>query len=256
MRALYTAASGMAANQVKIENIANNIANNGTTGFKKVRENFEDLVYQQLGSRSASGDAMQVGSGTRLAGLSRDFKAGDVLQSSSQTDMMLTGPGFFVVEAPSGETYYTRDGNFRTDLEGNLTTQLGYRVAPGVQVPAGGTLVVTADGSLSANVVGSDGSVTSVSLGSLEVATFQNPEALEASGGNLFRATDAAGEATRTTPGQDGAGQVQQYALEGSNVDVAEELISMITAQRGYELSSKVIQAADEMLQTAAGLRR
>ncbi|MDP2307132.1 MAG: flagellar basal-body rod protein FlgG [Pseudomonadota bacterium] len=255
MRALYTAATGMTANQIKVENIANNIANNSTTGFKKVRENFEDLVYQSVGGKGASGDAMQLGSGTRLAGLSRDFRNGDTLMSSSPTAMLIDGPGFFVVESPSGETFYTRDGNFRTDAEGNLTTQNGYRVAPGIQIPPGGTLTMGPDGSLGADVPTASGS-ESVSLGTLELALFPNPEALQAAGGNLFRGTSAAGDVTRASPQEEGAGTVLQYATEGSNVDVAEELIAMITAQRGYELSSKVIQAADEMLQTAAGLRR
>lgn len=255
MRALYTAATGMAANQTKIENIANNIANNGTAAYKKVRESFEDLVYQELGSRSAGGAPLQIGSGSRLAGLTRDFRTGSAIPSSSDTDMMLDGPGFFVVESSTGETMYTRDGHFSTDEEGNLVTQGGHRVSPGIQVPAGGTLIVQQDGALYATIETEEGSET-VSLGTLEVAVFQNPEALQAVGGNLYRATDAAGEAMRTTPKQDGAGAVLQYATEGSNVDVAEELIGMITAQRGYELSSKVIQAADEMLQTAAGLRR
>ncbi len=255
MRALYTAATGMAANQVKVENIANNIANGSTTGFKKVRENFEDLVYQTVGARGADGDAMQLGSGTRLAGLNRDFRNGDTLTSSSPTDLLIDGPGFFVVESPNGETYYTRDGHFRTDAEGNLTTQGGFRVSPGIQLPPGGTLVLGSDGSLGAQITTPSG-VETVSLGTIELATFANPEALEAAGGNLYRGTDSAGEAIRTTPQQDGAGAVLQYATEGSNVDVAEELIAMITAQRGYELSSKVIQAADEMLQTAANLRR
>lgn len=256
MRALYTAATGMTANQVKVENIANNIANASTTGFKKVRENFEDLVYQSVGGKGASGDAMQLGSGTRLAGLSRDFRNGDTLMSSSPTAMLIDGPGFFVVESPSGETFYTRDGTFRTDAEGNLTTLAGYRVAPGVQIPPGGVLTMSADGSLGAQVTSESGAIESVSLGTIELATFPNPEALEAAGGNLFRGTTSAGDVTRTSPQQDGAGAVLQYATEGSNVDVAEELIAMITAQRGYELSSKVIQAADEMLQTAAALRR
>lgn len=256
MRALYTAATGMSANQTKIENIANNIANANTTGYKKVRESFEDLVYQQVGGKGASGDAMQVGSGSRLASLSRDFRNGDTMVSSSPTDLLLDGPGFFVVENPStGETLYTRDGHFRTDAEGNVTTQNGYTLAPGIQIPEGGTLIVGSDGAVSASVQ-TDAGTEIVSLGTLEVATFQNPEGLAAAGGNFFRATSTAGDAMRTTPGQDGAGGVLQYALEGSNVDVAEELVSMITAQRGYELSSKVIQSADEMLQTAVGLKR
>lgn len=253
MRALYTAATGMAANQLKIENIANNIANASTSGYKKVRESYEDLVYQRVAG--AGVDAMQIGSGVRIASLTRHFANGDTIPSGNDTDMLIDGAGFFIVETAAGETLYTRDGHFRTDVDGNLTTQSGSLVSPGIQVPDGGTLVVGSDGSLSADVV-NEGVVERVSLGTLEIARFQNPEALEAVGGNLFRATPGAGEVFRGTPGEDGAGQVLQYATEGSNVDVAEELINMITAQRGYELSSKVIQAADEMLQTAVGLRR
>lgn len=255
MRALYSAASGMAASQLRIEDIANNIANANTTGFKKVREGFEDLVYQQIGSKGATSNPMQIGSGTRLSSLSRDFGAGDVVTSSSSTDMLIDGKGFFAVEAPNGDTLYTRDGHFRTDADGNLTTQEGYRVSPGIQVPPGGTLVVDSDGSVSAQVTTSEG-VQTTPLGTLEIAVFPNPAGLEAAGGNLFRATTAAGDVTRTTPKEDGAGSILQYATEGSNVDVAEELVAMISAQRSYELSSKVIQAADEMLQTAANLRR
>lgn len=255
MRALYTAATGMAANQLKIENIANNIANSSTSGYKKVRESYEDLVYQRVGGASA--DSMQVGSGVRVASLTRNFSNGDTVPSSNATDMLIDGAGFFIVETPSGETLYTRDGHFRTDVDGNLTTQSGNLVSPGIQVPEGGTLVVGSDGSLSADLTNSStGVVERVALGTLEIAHFQNPEALEAAGGNLYRATPGAGDVARGIPGQDGAGQVLQYATEGSNVDVAEELVNMITAQRSYEMSSKVIQAADEMLQTAVGLKR
>lgn len=253
MRALHTAATGMAANQLKIENIANNIANASTSGYKKVRESYEDLVYQRVGG--AGTDAMQIGSGVRVASLTRHFANGDTIASGNDTDMLIDGVGFFIVETLAGETLYTRDGHFRTDVDGNLTTQAGHLVSPGIQVPDGGTLVVGSDGSLWADVV-NEGVVERLALGTLEVARFQNPEALDAVGGNLFRATPGAGEVLRGTPGEDGSGQVLQYATEGSNVDVAEELINMITAQRGYELSSKVIQAADEMLQTAVGLRR
>lgn len=255
MRSLYTAATGMAANQVKVENIANNISNANTTAFKKVRESFEDLVYQQLGSKGANGDAMQIGGGTRLASLARDFRTGNTVVTSNPNDFMIDGPGFFLVETPQGDTLYTRDGHFRTDADGNLTTQQGYRVQPGIQVPDNGRLVISADGQISAEVPTVEG-IEVVQLGQLEIATFQNPEALEAAGGNFYRQTTAAGNLLRTTPRQDGTGGILQYALEGSNVDVAEELVNMITAQRGYELSSKVIQASDEMLQTAVNLRR
>lgn len=255
MRALYTAATGMTANQIKLENIANNISNNGTNSFKKVRESFEDLVYQEYSVGGAS-DAVQVGSGARLSGLARDFRAGATIITGNPTDILIDGPGFFVVEGPGGDQLYTRDGHFRTDAEGNLTTQNGYRVSPGIQVPEGGELIIDGDGAVWANVIDEAGVQSTVSLGNLSIAMFTNPEGLSATGGNLFRATGQSGEPLETAPLTSGAGGLLQNAIEGSNVDVAEELISMITAQRGYELSSKVIQAADEMMQTAAQLRR
>jgi flagellar basal-body rod protein FlgG len=260
MRALYTAATGMGAFQSKIDNIANNLANSNTTGFKKVREGFEDLVYQQMGQLAGEEGAspnnpMSLGTGVRLSYLSRNMSVGDTITTTSPTDMMVAGDGFFVVETPSGEQLYTRDGHFRTDADGNLVTERGYRVSPGVQVSDGGALLVGPDGSLSAEIT-TDAGTEVVSLGTLELARFANPEGLEAVGGNSYRATTASGEAQQVTPGEDGAGEVVQYALEGSNVDVAEELVNMITAQRSYELSSKAIQAADEMMQTAVNLRR
>lgn len=255
MRALYTAASGMTADQLKIENIANNIANANTTGYKKVREGFADLVYQQIGSTNAQGNALQMGSGVRVSSLSRDFRNGDTVISSSPTDMLISGDGFFVIEGPNGDPLYTRDGHFRTDHEGNLVTQNGYLVSPGFQIPEGASLVVGSDGTVTAEIYSSQGT-ESVSLGTLEIATFPNPTALEAVGNNFFRASTASGEATTTLPEDNGAGSILQYATERSNVDVAEELIAMITAQRGYELSSKVILAADEMMQLVAGLKR
>jgi flagellar basal-body rod protein FlgG len=260
MRALYTAATGMGAFQTKIDNIANNLANSNTNAFKKVREGFEDLVYQKMGSvagaqGASAGNPLDLGTGVRLAYLSRDMHNGDTIATSSSTDLLIDGDGFFAVESPTGEKLYTRDGHFQADSEGNLVTSHGYRVSPGIQIPEGGTLVVGADGTLSAEVLTDAGSTT-VSLGTLELGRFANPAGLEAIGGNTYRSTTASGEVIASTPGVDGAGQVLQYALEGSNVDVAEELVNMITAQRSYELSSKVIQAADEMMQTAASLRR
>ena len=141
MRALYTAATGMTANQIKLENIANNISNNGTTAFKKVRESFEDLFYQEYTVGGAT-DAVQVGSGARLSGLARDFRMGATIITGNPTDILIDGQGFFVVEGPTGDQLYTRDGHFRTDAEGNLTTQNGYRVSPGIQVPEGGELII------------------------------------------------------------------------------------------------------------------
>ena len=262
MRALSTAASGMRAYQTKIDNIANNLANANTTGFKKVREHFEDLVYQNLGSHGGANGAsatnpMQVGSGVRLASLTRDTTTGDATVTNSQTDFMINGDGYFKVEGPGGEEMYTRDGSFAPDVDGNLVTAAGYRVSPGITIPEGTTsLTVGADGNVSATVAQSDGSTQITQLGQFDLCRFSNPSGLEAAGGNLFRASTASGEAQSGSPGEDGMGSIQQGALEGSNVDVAEELVGMITAQRSYELSSKVIQAADEMMSTAVNLRR
>ncbi|GDX78348.1 flagellar basal-body rod protein FlgG [Deltaproteobacteria bacterium] len=261
MRALSTAASGMRAYQTKIDNIANNLANANTTGFKKVREHFEDLMYQDLGSRgggqgASTTNSMQVGSGVRLASLTRDASAGDAQVTNNQTDMMVAGAGYFVVETPDGEQLYTRDGSFVPDAEGNLVNAAGYRLAPGIQLPEGtSSLAVASDGSVTATVETSGGT-EDTQLGQIELARFRNPSGLEAMGRNMFRATTASGEAETGAPGEDGMGPIVQGSLEGSNVDVAEELVGMITAQRSYELSSKVIQAADEMMSTAVNLRR
>lgn len=254
MRALYTAATGMSARQTQLENIANNLANSTTTGYKKTRENFADLIYQQIGG-TPTGDLMQLGSGTRISSLSRNFGNGATLITSNPTDLMIDGDGFFSVTTPNGETLYTRDGHFRVDLEGNITTQDGYILQPGFQVPEGGTLMVGSDGTVSALIKNENGSET-VSLGQLELTRFPNPEALMAAGSNYYRSTTAAGNPQAAIPQSDGTGSVVQYALEGSNVDVAEELITMISAQRSYDLNSKVIQTADEMMQVAVSLKR
>lgn len=255
MRALYTAATGMRANQMQIENIANNLANTNSTSYKKVRENFEDLVYQTVGTNGGKQNPMQMGSGVKLAALTRDFRTGNVQTTSNSTDMLIDGDGFFKVEDSNGEVYYTRDGAFQIDAEGRLVTRSGMVVQPGIQVPPGGELVVSANGEVEARMLTAAGTET-VSLGVLEISRFPNSSGLDAAGGNLYRATTASGEPAVVQPGQDGAGKVIQYALEGSNVDVAEELVLMISAQRSYELSSKVIQTADEMLQAAANAKR
>lgn len=261
MRALSTGASGMRAYQTKIDNIANNLANANTTGFKKVREHFEDLMYQDLGSRgggqgASTTNSLQIGSGVRLASLTRDATSGDAQVTNGQTDLMVDGSGYFVVETPDGEQLYTRDGSFVADNEGNLINAMGFRLSPGIQFPEGTTsTTIATDGTVTASVE-SGGGVEEIILGQLELARFRNPAGLEATGRNMFRQTVSSGDAQLGPPGEDGMGMVMQGALEGSNVDVAEELVSMITAQRSYELSSKVIQAADEMMTTAVNLRR
>ena len=262
MRALSTGASGMRAYQTKIDNIANNLANTNTTGFKKVRENFEDLVYQNVGGQgraegAAAANPMQVGSGVRLASLTRDTTVGVGVATNNPYDMMITGDGYFLVETEAGEELYTRAGNFQVDNEGNLVTSAGHRLAPGITIPEGTVqFSVGSDGTASASVIGSSGATEERDLGQIELARFGNPSGLSALGGNYFRATEASGEAIKGAPGEEGLGAIQQGILEGSNVDVAEELVGMITAQRSYELSSKVIQTADEMMSTAVNLRR
>jgi len=260
MRALYTAATGMAAQQVKMDNIANNLANVGTTGFKKVRENFQDLYYQQLrapapttvqGTQNSTG--VQVGHGVQLASLRRSFVQGNAEVTGNATDMMIDGPGFFQVELPDGTVGYTRDGSFRLDDEGNLVNVDGHLMLPGITVPQGAVLTVGADGLVTSQLEGEE---TATQLGQIELATFTNPAGLGADGRNLFRATEASGDALTGAPGDEGFGGIFQHALEASNVDVAEELVSLIQAQRSYELVSKVIETSDEVLQTTNQIKR
>jgi flagellar basal-body rod protein FlgG len=179
------------------------------------------------------------------------------MATNNAYDMMIDRDGYFLVETAGGEELYTRDGHFQVDAEGNLITAAGHRLAPGIQIPEGTQeFTVGPDGTATATVLGSSGAAEFRELGRIELARFGNPSGLSAMGGNYFRATEASGEPVKGSPGEDGLGNIQQGMLEGSNVDVAEELVGMITAQRSYELSSKVIQAADEMMSTAANLRR
>ena len=260
MRALYTAATGMSAQQVKMDNIANNLANVGTTGFKKVRENFQDLYYQQLrapapttvqGTQNSTG--VQVGHGVQLASLRRAFEQGNAEVTGNSTDLMIDGPGFFQVQLPDGTIGYTRDGAMRLDDEGNLVSVDGHMVLPGITVPQGAVITVGSDGLITSMMEGEE---TATQLGQFELATFTNPAGLAADGRNLFRATEASGDALTGLPGDEGIGSIFQHALEASNVDVAEELVNLIRAQRSYELVSKVIETSDEVLQTTNNVKR
>jgi len=260
MKALYTAATGMSAQQVKMDNIANNLANVATSGFKKVRENFQDLYYQEMrspGPNTAAGTqdstGVQVGHGVRLASLRRSFLQGNAEVTGNATDLMIEGPGFFQVQLADGTIGYTRDGSFRLDSEGSLVTVDGATLIPGISVPQGSTLSVGADGILTATLEGEE---AATELGQIELAAFTNPAGLRSEGRNLFRATEASGDALTGAPGDQGLGSVIQYALESSNVDVAEELVSLIQAQRSYELVSKVIETSDEVLQTTNRIKK
>jgi flagellar basal-body rod protein FlgG len=259
MRALFTAATGMQAQQVRIDNIANNLANVNTTGFKKSRAEFEDLYYQKVqtgGAETAGGtrtnDTVEIGHGTRTANLTRDFGQGSVTPTGRPTDLAISGDGFFVLETPEGEEVYTRNGNFGFDQQGNLVTPQGHALSGGITVPEGATIQVQPDGTVLGVFAGDQ---ENQQLGQLQLARFTNPSGLEGLGAGIYRATDSSGEATLGLAQSDGYGELMGGALETSNVDVAEELIAMILAQRSYELTSKAISTADEMLQVTNQLK-
>jgi len=259
VRALFTAATGMEAQQMRIDAIANNLANVTTTGYKKSRPEFQDLFYETLrapGAEAANGESLptgaQVGHGVKLAGISRIYSQGDRLATSRDLDLAIDGDGFFRLEDGDGQEVYTRDGSFHLDRDGNLVNNQGYQLVPGVQVPTDAIQVtIMRDGTVSALVAG-DTSPTE--LGLIEIARFPNPTGLRALGSNLVVPSESSGDAEDGVPGQLGFGELAQGFLESSNVDMAEELVRMILAQRAFEVNSRVIQAGDEMLQTAGQL--
>ena len=253
IRALYTAASGMNAQQANIDTVAHNLANVNTSGFKKSHMEFEDLVYQETrvpgAATSAVGEApigLEIGLGTRPVGTSRDFTPGNLRSTSGPLDLAIEGDGFFQITTPSGTTAYTRNGAFHRDAQGTLVTADGYTLEPQITIPANATTVtISKDGVVSAQIAGQS---ATQQLGTIELATFQNAAGLRPLGGNLFEVTSASGDAQTGAPGQDGKGVVQQGFIEDSNVSVVEEMVNMILGQRAYEANSRVVKAADEML--------
>jgi len=259
LRGMWSAASGMAAQQMSIDVIANNLANVGTISFKKSRGEFQDLMYQtlnQAGSRTASGSqiptGIQIGMGTMPLGVQKMFMQGDFKETKNELDMVIEGKGFFKVLSNSEERY-TRAGNFKLDTDGNICTPNGDKLQPEMAVPTD-TVSISID--RSGTVTAFDPSGTGNSLGEMELYTFPNTAGLFSLGHNLYRTTDASGEAIAGTPGSDGLGTIAQGFIEMSNVDVVEEMVSMIAAQRAYEINSKAIQTADSMLQIANNLKR
>lgn len=261
MRGLWSAASGMTAQQLNIDVIANNLANVNTTGFKKSRADFQDLVYQTMweaGSTTGDGakvpTGIQVGLGVRPAAIQKVFSSGTFKQTGNALDVAIEGDGFFTVTTPDGELAYTRDGSLKLDDQGRLVNSDGYPLEPEVVLPTG-TLSVTIgpDGSVTAKVAGQS---DPVQAGKIQLARFMNPAGLSNTGHNLVLPTAASGSAITGTPGSEGLGRIAQNTLEMSNVSVVEEMVSMIVAQRAYETNSKAIQASDEMLQMANQLRR
>ncbi len=255
--ALYIAASGMNAQQIKIDNVANNLANVSTTGFKKSRSTFEDLMYHQVRAPGASSSSettvptgVQIGHGVKTAAVDKIFSQGDLQQTGNMLDLSIEGDGFFQVLRPTGEVAYTRAGSFRLDRDGRVVNVDGMSLQPEITIPPD-TVSMT---------IGEDGTVTvlqagqtnATQVGQIELVNFINPSGLLAVGQNLFLPTDASGDPVTGTAGENGLGRVLQGFLENSNVDVAEELINMIMAQRAYEVNSRAIQAADDMLQTVS----
>ncbi len=260
MRSLYTAATGMDAQQTKMDTIANNLANANTTGFKKTRADFEDLLSETIRSpREASpqgGSApapLQVGLGVRTAGTTRSFAQGDFVESGNPLDVAIEGSGFLRVTRPNGEYGYTRAGNLRVDSEGRLVTGRGELLEPQISVPKEATSIsISPDGIVTAAI---PNQVKPAELGQLELSTFVNAPGLEAIGGNLYVETVSSGTPTFAKPGEQGTGTLLQGFLESSNVKAVEEMVAMISTQRSYELNSKVIQTADQMLQKLTNLR-
>ena len=260
-RALYTAASGMNAQQANIDNVAHNLANVNTAGFKKAHMEFEDLVYQQTRvpgtATSATGESpigLELGLGTRAVGTSRDFSSGSMRSTSGPLDLAIEGDGFFQVSQPSGSTAYTRAGSFHRDAQGLMVTTDGYPVEPQITIPPNATSIsISKDGIVSAVIAGQ---TATQQLGTFELAMFQNPAGLKAMGGNLFTVTTASGEPQVGVPGSDSRGTLAQGFVEDSNVSVVEEMVNMILGQRAYEANSKVLKAADEMLSVVNSLVR
>ena len=261
IRALYTAASGMNAQQSNIDNIAHNLANVNTTGFKKSRVEFADLVYQQTQAAgtptTTSGEApvgIEIGLGTRMVATARDFAPGNLKATSGPLDLAIQGNGFFQVSLPDGRVGYTRAGMLHLSAEGNLVTAEGYPIEPAITIPPNATsIAVSAQGIVS---VALPGQSAPQQVGTIELATFQNPSGLSALGGNLFAVTSASGEPTTGVPGLDGTGSIAQGFVEESNVSVVEEMVNMILGQRAYEANSRVVKAADEMLSQINNMAR
>jgi flagellar basal-body rod protein FlgG len=254
MRALTTAGTGMIAQQFNLDTISNNLANVNTTGYKHQRAEFQDLIYQTFKGSSANSGAVQVGLGTALAATGNDFSEGALQSTTNPMDVAIVGSGFFQVQRTDGSVAYTRDGSFKADASGQLVTSDGYPLDPAISVPTNATSIsISATGLVSAVVPGQN---DPQQVGQIQLAVFPNPAGLTRIGQNLYVAGGASGDAQLTNPGTTGAGELKSGFLEGSNVQVVEEMVKMIMAQRAYEINSKAIQTSDEMLSTINNLKR
>jgi len=261
LRALHTAATGMEAQQLKIDVTANNLANVSTVGFKKSRGDFQELLYQTLRGpglqSSTTGNqvptGVQVGLGVRTVSVQKLFSEGPLTNTGNELDIAIEGKGLYPITQPNGTTVFTRGGDFKVDSEGRIVTPDGFLLEPQITVPPDTlTLEVSRDGMVS---VMQAGETDPSEIGQIELAQFVNPSGLLSLGRNLFQQTAASGPPVMATPGEDGTGTLAQGFVESSNVAVVDEMIDLIVGQRAYEMNSKVVQAADQMLRTVSGLR-
>ncbi|CTQ68216.1 flagellar basal-body rod protein FlgG [Roseibium alexandrii] len=260
MRALYTAATGMKAQEYNVEVISNNVANMRTTGYKKQRADFQDLLYQNLrrmGTETSDDGTIvptgiQIGTGVKLASTGRVMSQGSMENTGKELDIAIRGEGFFQIQLPGGATGYSRDGSFERDQNGQLVTIDGYQLDPNITIPENTRDLTIAP---SGKVQGVDEAGATVDLGQIQLARFVNKAGLEAIGDNLFLETDASGAPQTGNPNEDGYGSTQQFFLEMANVDAVTEIADLISAQRAYEMNSKVIQAADQMYSTTTQIR-
>lgn len=251
---LWVAKTGLDAQQTRMSVISNNLANVSTTGYKRSRAAFEDLMYQnvhQTGAQSSQNtqlpSGLMLGTGVRTVSTAKLFTQGNIIQTGNNLDLAISGRGFFEIQMPDGTSAYTRDGSFQIDNEGQIVTSNGYLLQPAVTLPAGvQSLTVGRDGTISAQLAGES---TTTEIGTLQIVDFINPAGLQAVGQNLFVASSASGDPQPGNPDADGLGAIMQGALETSNVNVVEEMVDMIETQRAYEMNAKAISTTDQMLQ-------
>ena len=256
-RSLWTAKTGMEAQQLQLDTISHNLANVATNGFKRSHAIFEDLIYQNMRQSGANSTeqtqlptGLQVGLGVRPVATSRIYSQGNLQQTTNNLDLAIKGNGFFQVQQPDGTTAYTRDGSFQLDANGQIVTNNGYTLLPGITIPANAqSVTIGNDGTVSVLV---PGNVAPQTVGQVQLANFINPAGLDPKGQNLFMETASSGTANAGAPNANGLGALQQGFVETSNVNVVEELVSMIQTQRAYELNSKAVKTSDEMLQKLA----
>lgn len=260
MRSLNTAATGMRAQETNMDVISNNLSNTSTTGFKRARAEFEDLLYDNLkepgaatGLNSISPTGVQVGLGVKTAAVGKDFTQGSTQMTGRPFDLEIQGQGFFPVQTPNGQIAYTRDGSFKKGPDGRMQDKNGNAIVPEITIPPQATSVsIASDGAVS--IITGENFVPQ-NIGQIQLVNFVNPAGLRAMGGNLFMPTNASGLPQQGVPGSGGLGSVAQGQLETSNVNIMDEMVNMIRAQRAYETNSKVMQAADQMLQSVNTLR-